>query len=48
MGKHVITLLLFVVAIAFYLLGLALPATFLVGLGLVAELAFWFRLFRRQ
>jgi hypothetical protein len=48
MRKHLITLGLLVAAIAFYAMGLALPATALIVAGIVAEGAFWLRLLRRR
>jgi cytochrome c biogenesis protein CcdA len=45
-SKHAITLLLLILAILFYALGLALPATLLIVFGVLLEGAFWIRLFR--
>jgi hypothetical protein len=48
MKGHLITLGLLACAICLYILGLALPATALVILGMLAELAFWLRLFHAK
>jgi hypothetical protein len=45
-ARHVITILFLVAAIALYTVGLALPATGLLILGVLAEGTFWVRLFR--
>ncbi len=45
MKKHLITAFLLVIAIVLYAVGLALPATFVVLLGVLVEGAFWMRLF---
>jgi hypothetical protein len=45
-NRHLVTLLLLAGAVVCYAAGLALPATGLIVLGVVAELAFWIRLLR--
>ena len=45
MKKHIISALLLIVAVLFYALGAAGPATVFLVLGAVAELSFWYRLF---
>lgn len=45
MSNHIITLLLLITAVACYALGMVIPATILLVLGAVAEIAFWYRLF---
>jgi len=44
MPRHLITLLILFVAIALYIVGMAIPATILVLLGVLMEGVFWFRL----
>jgi hypothetical protein len=46
MLKHATTILMLVAALALYAAGMAIPASALVLLGIVAEGIFWFRLFR--
>jgi hypothetical protein len=48
MNKRLITLLIFVLAVVFYFIGMALPATIFLALGVIAEIVFWVRLFRRD
>lgn len=48
MRRHAITLALLLLAVMFYAIGLAMPATVLIVLGLVAEGAFWLRLVGRR
>jgi hypothetical protein len=48
MNKRLITLLVFVVAAALYFIGFAFTATIFLALGMVAEMVFWVRLFRRN
>lgn len=45
MKRHFITFLFFVLAIVFYALGAAVPGTFLLFLGVLAEATFWIRIF---
>ncbi len=46
MNKHLVTVLRLVLAIGLYVIGLALPGTFFLILGAIAEGTFWIRLFR--
>lgn len=46
--RYSITLLLLILAITLYVLGAVLPATALLILGMLAEIAFWTRLFTRK
>lgn len=46
MKYHLYTLMFLVLAIALYFFGMALPATVLFVLGMLAEAVFWVRLFR--
>jgi len=48
MKRHVITILFLVVAIACYAIGAAGPGTAFLVAGGIAELAFWFRIFKRD
>lgn len=43
MKRHIVTAIIFILAIVFYSLGAARPATALLALGVVAELVFWYR-----
>lgn len=45
MNPRFITLLFLVLALTLYYAGMALPATILLVLGGIAEMAFWVRLF---
>ncbi len=45
MKRHIITFMFLALAIALYSVGAAGPATGLLVLGVIAEGAFWFRLF---
>ena len=47
MLRHLLTFLFLLLAIALYLAGMAMPATLLLLLGLLAEGIFWLRLLRR-
>ena len=47
MTYHLLTLALLALAVVCYLLGIVAGATVFIVLGLVCELAFWFRLFKR-
>jgi hypothetical protein len=44
--RHLITLAFLIGAVALYVLGAGLSAMVLLALGVVAELVFWFRVFR--
>lgn len=44
MNPHLITFLFLLLAIALYFVGMAMPATFFLLLGGIAELVFWVRL----
>lgn len=44
MNPHLITFLFLLLAMALYFVGMAVPATFFLLLGGVAELVFWVRL----
>ena len=46
--RHFVTFLCLVLAIVFYSLGAAMPGTFLLLLGVLAEAAFWIRIFGRS
>ncbi len=46
MNYHVVTVLLLCLAVALYAIGLALPATAILVLGVLAEGAFWIRFLR--
>jgi hypothetical protein len=46
MNQHLITLIFILAALAFYAMGLALPATGFLVLGAILEAVFWVRLFR--
>ena len=46
MNKRLITLLFFVLAVVLYFIGMALPATIFLLLGVMAEMVFWVRLFK--
>ncbi len=46
MNKRIVSLLIFVLAVSFYLVGMALAATIFLAMGVIAELGFWVRLFR--
>jgi len=48
MKKHFFTFLFLALAIMFYSLGAAGPATFLLFLGVLAEATFWIRLFGKD
>jgi len=48
MNKRLITLLVFVLAAVLYFIGFVFAATIFVGLGVVAEMVFWVRFFRRD
>ena len=48
MRRHFITGLFLFLAVALYLAGMAMPATLLLVLGLLAEGVFWLRLLRRS
>ena len=48
MKRHIITFLFLLLAITFYTLGAAGPATFLLVLGVLAEGTFWFRLLGKR
>ena len=48
MRKHLYTLLFLLLAIVLYVLGMALPATILLLLGMLAEAVFWVRLFKTR
>ena len=45
MKRHIVTFLFLALAIVFYTLGAVGPATGLLVLGVLAEGAFWYRLF---
>ena len=45
MRRHIVTFLFLGLALVFYGLGAAGPATSFLALGFVAECVFWFRLF---
>jgi hypothetical protein len=45
MKRHFITFLFLILALVFYALGAAGPGTFLLFLGFLAEVTFWFRIF---
>jgi len=45
MRKHTITILFLCLALGLYAVGAAVPATILIFLGGIAELAFWLRIF---
>jgi Flp pilus assembly protein TadB len=47
MKDHLVTFLFLLAAFVLYFFGLALPAALLVLLGMLAEMVFWVRLFRR-
>jgi hypothetical protein len=44
MKRHLYTLMFLLVAIALYIVGLVLPASFFLLLGVLAESVFWVRL----
>ena len=46
MKGHLLTFLFLLVAIAFYFVGMTMPAGVFILLGALAELTFWVRLFR--
>lgn len=46
MNKRIVSLLIFVLAVSFYLVGMALAATIFLAMGVITELGFWVRLFR--
>jgi hypothetical protein len=46
MNKRLITLSFFLLAVTFYFVGMALPATIFLILGALAEMVFWVLLFR--
>jgi len=46
MTRHIITALIFVVAITFYIIGAVIPGTAFLILGGLAELMFWFRVIK--
>ncbi|MGI9204525.1 MAG: hypothetical protein ACR2Q3_10970 [Woeseiaceae bacterium] len=48
MTRHLITVLLLIVAVIFYSIGAAGPGIVFLLLGGIAELGFWLRLFKRQ
>jgi hypothetical protein len=48
MRQHAITILFLVAAIVLYAIGFSIPANIFVGLGILAELTFWVRLFRSR
>jgi len=48
MRQHTITILFLLAAIVLYTIGFSIPANIFVGLGILAELTFWVRLFRRR
>jgi hypothetical protein len=45
MMRHLITFLLLALAVAFYVIGAAGPATIFLGLGALADATFWLRIF---
>jgi len=45
MKRHGITFLFLILAITFYILGATGPATILLAFGVLAEAAFWIRVF---
>jgi hypothetical protein len=48
MKKHIVTFLFLVIALVFYSLGAAGPGTVFLVIGGLAELTFWFRIFRKN
>jgi hypothetical protein len=48
MNKRLVTLLLFVVAAVLYFIGFVFTATISLVLGVIAEMVFWVRFFRRN
>ena len=48
MGRHGVTILLLIAALACYFMGMALPAAALLLVGGVLELAVWVRLFSKR
>ena len=48
MRRHTITILFLLAAIVLYAIGFSIPANIFIGLGILAELTFWVRLFRRR
>jgi hypothetical protein len=48
MNKRLITLLIFVLAAVLYFIGFAFTATIFLGLGALAEMVFWVRLFKKE
>jgi hypothetical protein len=46
--KHIITFLFLIIAIVFYSLGAVGPGTAFLVIGALAELTFWFRIFRKD
>ena len=48
MRQHTITILFLLAAIVLYAIGFSIPANIFIGLGILAELTFWVRLFRRR
>jgi len=46
MNKHLITFLFLIIAIAFYFVGMAIPAAIFILLGAVAEMVVWVRILR--
>ena len=47
MNKRLITLSFFLLAVVLYFIGMAMPAAIFLLLGMLAEMVFWVRLFRR-
>ena len=48
MNKRLTTLLVFVLAAVLYFIGFAQTATLFLVLGVIAEMIFWVRLFRKN
>jgi len=48
MNKRLITLLIFVLAAVLYFIGFVFTATIFLALGVLAEMVFWVRFFRRD
>ena len=48
MGRHGITILLLIAALACYFMGMALPAAALLLVGGILEMAVWIRLFSKR